>query len=130
MKIAIIGAGAIGTLFAGLLARSENDISILVKTRKTENIISSNGIKITGLSKFYVPPSKLQITTNPKFIINPDLIIILVKSYNTLSVLPSLKNMIGENTYVLTLQNGIGNYQNIIKSINLETIKLQKKDNI
>ncbi|HAM39105.1 MAG: hypothetical protein A2474_03280 [Elusimicrobia bacterium RIFOXYC2_FULL_34_12] len=118
MKIAIIGAGAMGTLFAGLLAKSGNQISILTNNTKTEKRINKNGLTITGLSKFHIPPSKILITANPHKIKESNLIIILVKSYDTVSVISSIKNMMNNNTHILTLQNGIGNYENIIKSVN------------
>ncbi|MBI5574631.1 MAG: 2-dehydropantoate 2-reductase [Elusimicrobia bacterium] len=111
MKITIIGAGAMGTLFAGLLSKGGNDVYLLTRNKKTEKILKKNGIKISGITKTIIPSSKLKITTNPAEICCPDLVIILVKSYDTISTVPSIKKMAGKNTVVLTLQNGLGNYE-------------------
>ncbi|PIU83945.1 MAG: hypothetical protein COS68_01340 [Elusimicrobia bacterium CG06_land_8_20_14_3_00_38_11] len=111
MKITIIGAGAMGTLFAGILSKGGNDVCILTRNKKTEKILKKNGIRISGITKTTIPSSKLKITTDPAEICRPDLIIILVKSYDTISTVPSIKKMMGKNTVILTLQNGLGNYE-------------------
>lgn len=115
MRIVIIGAGAMGTLFAGFLAKKTNDVTLVVKNNKSEKIIKKNGIKITGFSEIFVPPSKLKITSNCRKINPPDLAIIFTKAYDTAKVMPNIKKMLGRNIFVLTLQNGIGNYETISK---------------
>ena len=111
MRIAIIGVGAMGMLFAGLLSKGGNDVYLLTRNKKTEKILKKTGIKISGITKTTIPSSKLKITTNPAEIYRPDLVIILVKSHDTISTVPSIKKMTGKNTVILTLQNGLGNHE-------------------
>lgn len=122
MKITIIGAGAMGTLFAGLLSKGGNDVYLLTRNKKTEKILKKNGIKISGITKTIIPSSKLKTTTNPAEICRPDLVIILVKSYDTISTVLSIKKMTGKNTVILTLQNGLGNYEILSKYLNKKRI--------
>ncbi|MEW6557563.1 MAG: 2-dehydropantoate 2-reductase [Elusimicrobiota bacterium] len=119
MNICIIGAGAMGTLFAGLLAKGENNVSLLVKNKNTETVIKTTGIHISGISNCYIQPSKIKVSTIPlKTNLNIHrLVIVLVKSYDTISVLPILKQIVGKDTFVLTLQNGLGNYEIINRVI-------------
>ncbi|HAX61270.1 MAG TPA: hypothetical protein DCX95_01745 [Elusimicrobia bacterium] len=122
MKITIIGAGAMGMLFAGLLSKGGNDVYLLTRNKKTGKILKKNGIKISGITKTIIQSSRLKITTNPAEICHPDLVIILVKSYDTISTVPSIKKMMGKNTVVLTLQNGLGNYEVLSKYLNKKMI--------
>jgi len=71
--------------------------------------ISKDGIKIEGLSGSH--ETKISVTADTKDIGIADLVIICVKSYSTEDVCKEIKDIVSENTSVLTLQNGIGNVQ-------------------
>ena len=110
MKIAVVGPGALGCLVAGLLkTRTKEEIWLVDKSPDRAKRIREDGIKIEGLSgPFSV---KLNITDKPKEIGAVDLVIVCVKSYSTEEACKDIKDLMAENTYVLTLQNGIGNIQ-------------------
>ena len=108
MKITIVGPGAIGCLFAGFLARANEEVWLLDKNPQRAEGLKGEGIKIEGLSNVSV---KINATTNPDEIGRTDLVIICVKSYDTEQALRSAKQLVGEKTAVMTLQNGIGNTQ-------------------
>ena len=93
MKIAIIGPGALGCLFAGLLSRSKskNDVWLLDKYPERAKKISSNGIKVEGIDSF---KQSVNITSNAKDIGQSELVIILTKSYDTESALRSIKPLL------------------------------------
>lgn len=108
MKITIVGPGAIGCLFAGFLARANEEVWLLDKNPQRAGRLKEEGIKIEGLSNISV---KMNATINPDEIGQTDLIIICVKSYDTEQAIRSVKQLVGEKTAVMTLQNGIGNTQ-------------------
>ena len=110
MKIAVVGPGALGCLLAGFLQhRTKEEIWLLDRLEDRARRIRNEGIKIEGTSgSFQV---KLNVTADPKEIMPCDLVIICVKSYSTEDACKNIKEMVGENTHVLTLQNGIGNVQ-------------------
>lgn len=108
MKITIVGPGAIGCLFAGFLARLKEEVWLLDKNPQRAEKLKEEGIKIEGLSNFSV---KINATINPDEIGQTDLVIICVKSYDTEQAIRSAKQLVGEKTAVMTLQNGIGNIQ-------------------
>lgn len=110
MKIAIVGAGAMGSLFGGLLAESGNEVYLLDIWKEHVKAINKNGLWIEGLSgdRFI----KIKAVTEPKEIDGiSDLIIIFVKSYHTENAAKNISLLVGENTSILTLQNGLGNFE-------------------
>jgi 2-dehydropantoate 2-reductase len=120
MKIAIIGPGAIGCLFAGSLARKGQEVWILDKNKERAARINSQGISCEGLSGAW--QVKVKATADPKEITGPDLVIICVKTYDTKSAATSAKALLGADTSVLTLQNGIGNIELISEVVGPEKV--------
>jgi len=111
MKIAIIGPGAIGCLFGSLLARAKNDVWLIDKNPERARFIQKNGITVEGVGGDYTV--KVDITTQPQDAGICDLIMVCVKSYDTEEAVKSNMVLVGSDTLVLTLQNGIGNLQSI-----------------
>ena len=110
MRIAIVGSGAMGSLFGGLLAESGDEVYLLDIWKEHVETINRKGLWIEGLSgdRFI----KIKAVTEPKEIDGiSDLIIIFVKSYHTESAAKNISLLVGENTSILTLQNGLGNFE-------------------
>lgn len=108
MKVTIIGPGAIGTLLAAHLARSKNEVWFLDKHTQRAHKIRKNGIRLEGLSKI---TTKVEASVEAKEIGRTDLVILCVKSYDTEEATKKAVDLIKEDTYVLSLQNGLGNIQ-------------------
>ena len=110
MKIAVVGPGALGCLVAGFLkSKAGEDVWLLDNSPERAKKITENGIRIEGVSGNHT--IKMSATADPKDIGPVDLVIICVKSYSTEDASKEIKDMVAENTSVLTLQNGIGNVQ-------------------
>jgi len=110
MKITIVGAGAMGSLFGGLLSESGNEVYLLDIWKEHVATINKKRLWIEGLSgdRFI----KIRAITEPKEIGGTsDLIIIFVKSYHTEEAAKNISLLVGENTSILTLQNGLGNFE-------------------
>ncbi len=120
MKIAIIGPGAMGCLFAAFLARKDQEVWIFDKNKDRSARINTQGINVEGVSGSW--QAKVKATADPKEISNPDLVIICVKTYDTKSAAIAAKALLGENTSVLTLQNGIGNVELISEVVGAERV--------
>lgn len=107
MKIAVMGAGAMGCLYGGHLAKGGNEVWMVDVWEEHVNNLKSQGLLMsTGDNKEYV---KLNATTDPKAVGTVDLLVIFTKGLHTEAAINNSLSMIGEGTYVLTLQNGIGN---------------------
>ncbi len=119
MKIAIVGPGAIGVFFGAVLSKSKDDIFFLDYKKDRVDSIKKNGIVIEGLTNLKIKPN---ITSNPLEIAKADLIIMAVKSYNTEEASKLIKPLVGDNTTILTLQNGIGNIQILTEAFGGERV--------
>lgn len=109
MKIVIVGPGAIGGLFAAFLSRTKEEIWLLDKHAQRAEAIQEAGIRLEGISGNW--QTKLNVTSQPEKINEVDLLIICVKSYDTKDAIIKAKNLVGTDTLVLTLQNGLGNLE-------------------
>jgi 2-dehydropantoate 2-reductase len=119
MKIAIIGPGALGCLVAASLARSGEDVWLLDKVQERAKKINNSGIKVEGIGEF---SAKVRATCDAKDIEVCDLVIVCVKSYDTEEAVKEAKASIGDNTLVLTLQNGLGNEEVIAEIVGQEKV--------
>ena len=110
MKIVVVGPGALGCLVAGFLKnRTGEEVWLLDSSPERAKKLSEDGIKIEGISGSF--EAKVNATSDTKDIGKADLVIICVKSYSTEDVCKEIKDLVSEETSVLTLQNGIGNVQ-------------------
>lgn len=116
MRIVIVGPGAMGCLFAGLFVESgQNDVWLVDKNQSRANELNKNGLTIEGIGGTR-KISGIQVTSRPNEIGCADLALICVKSYNTSEATHSIIKIIGNDTVVLTLQNGLSNVE-VISSI-------------
>jgi len=127
MKIVIVGPGAMGCLFAAFLAKSQSsyrqaaeEIWLLDKNKERAAKIKQQGLIVEGISGDWQVPVKA--TAEVKEIERADLIIISVKAYDTKEAIVNARSLVGENSRVLTLQNGIGNIEIIGEVIGMEKV--------
>jgi len=113
MRIAIIGPGAMGCLFAGLLVEAgQEDVWLFDKHEERAREIAKNGLKIEGIGGAR-SISEVKATANVQEIGLADLVLICVKSYDTAEASHSISPAVGDDTIVLTLQNGLTNIETI-----------------
>jgi len=118
MKILVFGAGAIGSLFGSFLAR-DHDV-VLFGRASHMDAIKKNGLEIFGKTKMKADIRAESSLKDVDFI--PDLILLTVKSYDTESAIKQALNVFGDNTVVLSLQNGLGNIDVMKKSVDCSKI--------
>ncbi len=109
MNIVILGAGAIGSLFGGLLSKKNN--VILFGRIPHVSDIRKNGLTIDEKTKLNVKISAYDSFDSIPF--SSDLLIITVKSYDTASAIYQAKQILNSKTVVLSLQNGLDNINSI-----------------
>jgi len=104
MRIAIVGAGAIGTWFAVRLARSGFDVSVLARGA-TLAAMQSRGAQL--LVKDEVLTAKVTASDRPAELGTQDLIIVTVKGTALAGVAASVSELLGPETNVLSAMNGV-----------------------
>ena len=120
MKIAVLGAGAMGSLFGGYLSQHNEVWLVGIDPVKIERI-NRDGIKIleqNGDCRVFYPKAVTKTADLGKM----DLVIIFVKAMNTREALAANRHLIGPDTYVLTLQNGAGHEATLSEFVPRERI--------
>lgn len=103
MKISVMGAGAVGSYYGGLLARAGQDVTLITRGPHL-HAMREKGLKINSFfGDFEV--SSIQATDDPTKVGPVDLILFTVKTYDTDSATEAMSPMIGSNTSVVPLQN-------------------------
>lgn len=111
MKIAIIGAGAMGCLYGAYLFKN-NEVVLIDSLNPQVEAINANGLIMleNGIEQTY-PIKAFLSGTN---IGSVDLVIVFVKSIYTYEAVEANQNLIDKHTIVMTLQNGAGNDRDIM----------------
>ena len=112
MKIAIVGAGAMGSMFGGLLAECGNDVTLIDINDAHIGAVQSNGLRLVtddgdryvGTLKIYRPEEARE---------QPELLVIFTKTLHTGAALQGVKHLMSPDVHVLSLQNGLGNVEKI-----------------
>ncbi len=104
MKIAIIGAGAVGGYYGALLSQAGADVSFVARGAHRD-AIRANGLRIIGVQGDFTV--KVAAEDDPARIGPVDVVILAVKTYDNDSAFPLLMPLLGPDTCVLTLQNGV-----------------------
>lgn len=106
MKILVMGAGAIGGCYGGLLARAGEDVTFLARGDNLR-AIQARGLRVESATHG-------DFTARPKAVERlggdwqADLILFCVKGYHNARAMDDMAAAVGERTTILTLQNGIG----------------------
>ncbi len=120
MKIAMFGTGAMGTMFSAYLSRV-GDVTMFTHRAAQADAIRREGIVLEKEDG--------AITARPEAIVSGtpagqtfDLIVVLVKAYQTADVLEDNRRCISDGTAVLTLQNGLGNADTLARFVRRDNI--------
>jgi 2-dehydropantoate 2-reductase len=111
MRIGIVGAGSLGSIFGGLLFEAGFDPVLIERDPEEVAKVKTDGLWLEGVSgERLIRP---RIAFDPKEAAPLDLALVLVKSYDTKGAVDSIKAALADDGLVLTLQNGIGNYETL-----------------
>ena len=122
MNILIFGAGAVGSMIGGFLAKAGHNVTLLGRSWHLD-VIERSGLRIKGIwGEHHVQSFKLFHTaseikkTGPNF----DIIILTVKSFDTENAVTDLLPLMNGKTILISFQNGLGNIETILKKIKPE----------
>jgi 2-dehydropantoate 2-reductase len=101
MKIVILGAGALGSLFAAHLANAGEDVLLIAREARAK-AIQEWGVSVTGLADFTVP---VPVTSRPQELRRADALLVTVKTYDMDTALDDVAHL--ELGSVLSVQNGL-----------------------
>lgn len=105
MRIAIYGAGAVGGYFGGRLAQAGAEV-IFIARGQTLQALQAQGLRVESIAgDFGLQP--VQTTNDPSTVGPVDLVIVAVKAWQVPSVAEAIRPLVGAQTLVLPLQNGV-----------------------
>lgn len=104
MRIAVIGAGAVGGYYGARLAQAGNDVSFIARGVNLE-AIRARGLSVRSPLGDAVVRARAE--SDPALVGPVDLVILAVKTYSNPEALGLLPPLVGPGTSVLTLQNGV-----------------------
>ena len=106
MRIAIVGAGAMGSVYAGLLGDVGNEVWAIDPWAEHVAAIREHGLRVEGASGSRVV--RLGATSDPSEVGEVDLVVIATKAMQVRAAAESARALLGPETTVLTMQNGLG----------------------
>lgn len=106
MRIAVLGVGGLGGYFGGRLARSGADVTFIARGA-TLRALRERGLSVrSARGDFHVTP---RATDDPATVGAVDLVLFLVKTYDTDAAAGAARPLVADDTAILSLQNGVGN---------------------
>ncbi|NTV58864.1 MAG: ketopantoate reductase family protein, partial [Deltaproteobacteria bacterium] len=118
MRIAIMGSGGVGGYYGGLLAKAGQEVTFIARGAHLQ-AIRDKGLHVKSVhGDFTVSPVKA--TDRPGEIGAVDLVLVATKTYHTEEAAQAIKPLIGDNTVVISLQNGIDAAERIGSAVGME----------
>ena len=119
MKITVIGAGAMGGSYGGLLARAGHDVSLIDAWQAHVDAINRDGLHVDGVRGDH--RVRVAASTGP---IGPgaDMVIVFVDSNTTGAAAETARQVLTPDGFAITFQNGIGNVETLQAALGRERV--------
>jgi 2-dehydropantoate 2-reductase len=108
-KVVVVGAGAMGGLFGGLLAEGGLDVTLVDAWAEHIATIKASGLRIVGVGGDR--PIRIKATTDASEIKGADVVLFQCKAFANAAAANSVRHLFGGQTVAITFQNGLGNEQ-------------------
>ena len=124
MRVLVVGAGAIGSVLGGFLAKAGHDVTLLGRAWHLD-VVKQQGLKITGLWGEHVVrltavTAREELDGSAPF----DWVFVCVKAHQTAEVAGWLPSVMAPQTCLCAFQNGLGNYETLSQAVPPERVAL------
>ena len=119
MRITVVGCGAMGSIYAALLASAGHTVSVVDTNADHVAAINANGLRVRGASGDRTVPIRAYMAPPEE---TAELIICAVKARFVPQAAASLESLMGPDTVVLTIQNGLGSAEIVAQHIGAERL--------
>ncbi|MEO8136620.1 MAG: ketopantoate reductase family protein [Betaproteobacteria bacterium] len=120
MKICVLGAGSLGCAIGGVLAEAGEDVWLINRSAEHVAAMRRDGLRMRDGETMRVV--KVQAATDCANVGIVDLVIVLVKSFDTRTAMAAALPVIGPGTVVLSLQNGLGHEDILAEFVGRERV--------
>lgn len=121
MEIAVIGAGAMGSMFGGFLQHTGHSVYLVDIWEEHVDRINDNGLLIES-HKVEDTTVDISATTDLTEVGSVDVVFVFVKSQHTEAAIRNANSEIGSSTTVVTLQNGFTNYDILVEELGADRV--------
>ncbi len=121
MRIVVVGAGALGGLVGAQLSETGEDVYLVEINQARVNLLNDTGLFITAGAKGE-RCVRVKVVPSVEGLGEADLVFVSVKSYQTEAAVRGVMSIIGPNTRVLSMQNGIGNAETMAEILGPERV--------
>jgi 2-dehydropantoate 2-reductase len=111
MRIAVLGTGAMGSVYAGLLGAAGHQVWAIDRWAEHIDAIRTHGLHVQGASGDRVVP--LQATLDPSEAGEVELVVIATKAPDVEAAARAARPLLAPDTVVLTIQNGLGSADHV-----------------
>jgi 2-dehydropantoate 2-reductase len=118
VKVAVVGAGGIGSVFGGQLALAGHDVWLIHRRREVIEALARDGLRLEGPDGDRRVP--VHATDDTTHVGAADLVLVVTKATDTRAAAEAARALIGAQTLVVTLQNGLGNLETIAEVLGAE----------
>ncbi len=121
MRVGIVGAGVLGSIFGTLLSQRGFDVTLIEVLEERVRLIAREGLWVQMPDGSRVH-TRVRITSDPSEAGIQDVVMVCVKGYHTAPAIRGALPMVGEETLVLSVQNGLGNLEVIAEAVGPERV--------
>jgi 2-dehydropantoate 2-reductase len=122
LKIAVVGAGAMGSVYAGILGSAENDVWAVDTWVEHVEAIRTRGLTVEGASGNRTV--RIHATSEPVEVGVCDLVVIATKAFDVDAAAHAAKPIVGDDTVVLPVQNGLGSADRVAAILGDERVAI------
>ena len=122
MRVLVLGAGAVGGYFGALLERGGHEVWLVARG---ENLVAlrARGLVVRlGTETLHLSP--VRAVADPSVAPPPELVLVCVKSYDTATAAETIRPVVGPETIVLSLQNGVENEEVLARVLGLPPLMI------
>jgi 2-dehydropantoate 2-reductase len=119
-KVAVLGAGAMGSMFGGLLGEGGLEVTLIDIWAEHVAAVQQSGLRLIGDSAERSVPVKA--TTRPAEAGEADVVLVHCKSHHTVQAVEAARSLFGADTVAISFQNGLGNEEMIGGVIGIERV--------
>ena len=127
MKIAIFGVGAMGSVYAGLMAEAGHEVWAVDIWQEHVDAIEQSGLRVEGASGDRVVPG-IHATTNAEDVGDCDLYVLATKASGVGPAAKKIAPLMGSESMVITIQNGLGAGERIAEFMDTDRVLLGVAD--
>lgn len=113
-KIYVLGAGAVGCYFGGMLARAHHDVTFIARPERAV-ALNASGLELD--CKAFHETVKVRASSDLSVLSDADLVLLSVKSLDTERTMADAKSILPSKAVILSMQNGIANIDIVSKIV-------------